>query len=43
MAPEVGRVVSIEIFWLNNSKPIFEPVKKSLNIFLLPLKLQDDL
>jgi hypothetical protein len=36
-------IVFIENSWSNNSQPIFEPLKKSLNITLLSLELQDDL
>jgi hypothetical protein len=42
----IGDPVPLEIgysFYRKFSKPISEPVKKSLNIILLPLDLEDDL
>jgi hypothetical protein len=40
---QVEGVIFTENSQSNNSSFIFEPLKKSLNITLLPLKLQDDL
>jgi hypothetical protein len=39
--PEIGGIVFTKKIQPNRSKPIFKPLKKTLN--LLPLELQDDL
>jgi hypothetical protein len=43
MTPEISRIVFTKNSGSNISQPISKPLKKSLNITLLRLEVQDDL